>query len=328
MKHANVAIFIPFNGCPHKCSFCDQRSITGILHQPTAEEVAQTIEIALDSLKENSKHAEIAFFGGSFTAIDRGYMLSLLDATVPYIDRFKGIRISTRPDCIDEEILTLLRSFHVTAIELGAQSMSDRVLELNERGHSAEDVRNTSRLIREFGFESGLQMMTGLYGSTADSDLETARAFVELHPDTVRIYPTIVMKNTRLGELYQAGLYQPQTLDEAVGLTAELIGMFESTDIRVIRVGLHDSETLRRDMLAGPYHPAFRELCESRMMLKTAVSLLEGKPSGAYTLRVSSKSRSKMTGNKRSNLIALQEMGYRITIWEDASLSGREIVLD
>lgn len=299
-----------------------------MLHQPTAEEVAQTIETALDSLKENSKHAEIAFFGGSFTAIDRGYMLSLLDATVPYIDRFKGIRISTRPDCIDEEILALLRSFHVTAIELGAQSMSDRVLELNERGHSAEDVRNASRLIREFGFESGLQMMTGLYGSTADADRETARAFIELHPDTVRIYPTVVMKNTRLGELYQAGLYQPQTLDEAVGLTAELIGRFESANIRVIRVGLHDSETLRRDILAGPYHPAFRELCESRMMLKTAVSLLEGKPSGAYTLRVSPKSRSKMTGNKRSNLMALQEMGYEITIWEDASLSDREIVLD
>ena len=231
-----------------------------MLHQPTAEEVAQTIEIALDSLKKNSKHAEIAFFGGSFTAIDRGYMRSLLDATAPYIDRFKGIRISTRPDCIDEEILALLRSFHVTAIELGAQSMSNRVLELNERGHSAEDVRNASRLIRGFGFESGLQMMTGLYGSTADSDRETARAFVELHPDTVRIYPTIVMKNTRLGELYQAGLYQPQTLDEAVGLTAELIGMFESTDIRVIRVGLHDSETLRRDMPSAvrgdPIHEA------------------------------------------------------------------------
>lgn len=299
-----------------------------MLHQPTAIEVAQTIETALDSLKENSKHAEIAFFGGSFTAIDRGYMLSLLGATAPYIDRFKGIRISTRPDCIDEEILALLKAFRVTAIELGAQSMSDHVLGLNERGHSAEDVRNASSLIRETGFELGLQMMTGLYGSTADSDRATASAFIGLHPDTVRIYPTVVMRNTRLGALYEAGAYQPQTLDDAVDLTAELIGTFESAGIRVIRVGLHDSDTLRRDMLAGPYHPAFRELCESRMMLKTAVSLLEGKPSGTYTLRVSPKSRSKMTGNKKSNLMALKEMGYEITIQEDASLSDREIVLD
>ena len=122
-KHANVALFIPFNGCPHRCSFCDQRSITGKQYQPTADDVKRTLTTALDSLKENSIHSEIAFFGGSFTAIDREYMLSLLKATAPYIDRFRGIRISTRPDCIDEEILSLLKTFRVSSVELGAQSM-------------------------------------------------------------------------------------------------------------------------------------------------------------------------------------------------------------
>ena len=326
-RHVNVALFIPFNGCPHRCSFCDQRSITGKAYQPTPEDVKSAVTTALDSLKENSIHSEIAFFGGSFTAIDRQYMISLLEATVPFIDRFRGIRISTRPDCIDAEILTLLKTYHVTSIELGAQSMSDTVLTANDRGHTADDVRTASRLIKDFGFELGLQMMTGLYMSTPESDVETARQFITLKPDTVRIYPTIVMKGTRLGDLYKAGVYQPQTLEEAVALCAGLIRLFEAKDARarVIRVGLHDSESLKENMLAGPYHPAFKELCESRIMLEKAYELLKELPQGSYTLRVSPKSRSKMTGNRKGNLIALKEMGYEITVMEDDTMSDLDV---
>lgn len=254
-------------------------------------------------------------------------MLSLLDATVPYIDRFKGIRISTRPDCIDEEILNLLKSYRVTSIELGAQSMDDTVLSANDRGHTAEDVRKASGLIKHFGFELGLQMMTGLYRSSDELDRHTAREFIALRPDTVRIYPTIVMRGTRLDELYQAGVYRPQLLDEAVDLVSTMIPLFENEGIKVIRVGLHDSETLKTDRLAGPYHPAFRELCESRIMLNQAIAMLSGKEVGAHTLCVNPKSRSKMTGNKKSNLIALKERGYEITIQEDASLGDREILI-
>ena len=285
------------------------------------------METALDSIKENSIDTEIAFFGGSFTAIDRDYMRALLEATVPYTGRFRGIRISTRPDCIDEDILAVLRSYRVSAIELGAQSMCDHVLLSNDRGHTAEDVRRAARLIKNGGFELGLQMMTGLYETTDALDIETARQFIGLCPDTVRIYPTIVMKNTRLGTLYQAGLYRPQELDGAVSLCAELIGMFEARGIRVIRVGLHDTPSLRRDRIAGPYHPAFRELCESRIMLFRATELLGGRAPGRYTLRVAPGSRSKMTGQKKSNIAALRRMGYDITIREDASLSGREIAV-
>ena len=327
-RHANVALFIPFNGCPHRCSFCDQRSITGRAYQPSSEDVKNTIETALDSLKENTIHSEIAFFGGSFTAIDRGYMLSLLDATAPYIDRFKGIRISTRPDCVDDEILTLLKGYRVTSVELGAQSMDDTVLLMNDRGHTADDVRRASKLIRACGMELGLQMMTGLYQSSDILDRDTAEQFIALRPDTVRIYPTIVMRGTKLGELYERGLYQPQTLDRAVDLVSDLIERFESEDIRVIRVGLHDSESLKNDRIAGPYHPAFRELCESRIMLRKAIRLLTDRPQGAYTLRVNPKCRSKMTGNKRSNLIALRELGYVVTIQEDDSLKDREIIVN
>ncbi len=326
-KHANVAIFVPFNGCPHRCSFCDQRSITGKVYQPTAEDVRLTLETAIDSLKENTKYSEIAFFGGSFTALDRDYMHMLLESTAPYIDRFKGIRISTRPDCIDGEILSLLRQNKVTAIELGAQSMDDRVLCMNARGHTAADVIRAAELIRDGGFELGLQMMTGLYGSSDELDLCTAERFIELRPDTVRVYPTIVMKGTRLGELYEQGVYRPQELDGAVALCARLLTLFEREGIRVIRIGLHDTETLRRDMLAGPYHPAFRELCESRIMLDKATALLKDKEPGTYTLRVSPKSRSKMTGNKKTNLIALFDRGYDITILEDENLKNLEVIL-
>ena len=287
----------------------------------------RTVETALDSLKENSIHSEIAFFGGSFTAIDRGYMISLLDATAPYIDRFRGIRISTRPDCIDDEALTLLKAYKVSSIELGAQSMSDSVLLANDRGHTADDVRKASELIKSYGFSLGLQMMTGLYKSSDELDMQAAREFIALQPDTVRIYPTIVMRGTRLGELYEAGVYQPQDLDSAVELCAELLTLFEENGIKVIRLGLHDSESLRRDMLSGPYHPSFRELCESRIMLKKLTDLLDGKPSGNYRVAVNPRSRSKLAGNKKSNLTAMRERGYSLDIIEDDCIDPTDVIL-
>ena len=254
-------------------------------------------------------------------------MLSLLNAAQPYLDRFKGIRISTRPDAIDPQVLDLLYRRGVTSIELGAQSMSDRVLTLNERGHTAGDVRRAAALIRESGFELGLQMMTGLYGSSDDLDRYTAEEFVRLHPATVRIYPTIVMRGTRLGELYLAGDYHPQDLYSAVELCADLMMLFDVNSIRVIRVGLHDTPTLRRDMLAGPYHPAFRELCESRIMLDRTLTLLRDKPAGSYALAVHPRSRSKLAGNKKSNLLALGERGYTIHITEDDRMKPFEVAL-
>lgn len=296
-------------------------------YQPTPDDVRSAIEAAVNSLKENTYRSEIAFFGGSFTAIDRDYMLSLLDATVPYIDRFRGIRISTRPDAIDEEILALLKSYRVTSVELGAQSMSDAVLAANDRGHTADDVRRAAGLIQRYDMELGLQMMTGLYQSTENLDRFTAEAFIELCPATVRIYPTIVMRRTRLGELFEMGEYAPQTLDEAVALCADLMTLFEESGVKVIRVGLHDTPSLHEDMLAGPYHPAFRELCESRRMLDKASALLKGKPRGSYTIAVHPKSRSKMTGNKKANLISLKDKGYQIAITEDSDLSENDIII-
>lgn len=265
MKHSNISIFIPHIGCPHRCSFCDQRTISGAQHAPSGDEVREICKKALGEVK-SPENTEIAFFGGSFTAISRAYMTELLEAAHEFTGegKFSGIRISTRPDCIDREILDILKKYGVTAIELGAQSMSDAVLLANERGHTAEDVYKASDLIKSYGFELGLQMMFGLYKSSVDDEWETMEKIVELQPDTVRIYPVVILKNTRLGELYQSGEYEPFCgFDDAVESVAAMMETFEENGIRVIKCGLHASEFVEKDMIGGFYHPAFRELCEN-----------------------------------------------------------------
>jgi histone acetyltransferase (RNA polymerase elongator complex component) len=331
MRHANVALFVPNNGCPHACSFCNQMTITGKNSQPTPEDVRQAAETALESLGPKSRGAEIAFFGGSFTAVERGYMVSLLEAAAPYVRRgdFSGIRISTRPDAVGEEVLSLLKRYGVTTVELGAQSMDDAVLALNGRGHSVRDVVEASGRIRSMGFALGLQMMTGLYGDTAEGALETARRIAELMPSCVRIYPTIVLSGTRLGKLYREGAYQPFGLEETVGLCAELLDFFEGRGIPVIRLGLHASPELERDRLAGPWHPAFRELCESRRMLvKIRRELSERKiPAGGVKILVHPSCVSIAVGQKRANLRALQSLGYAAEVKADSAVEPLSFLL-
>lgn len=310
MGHANVSVFVPHIGCPNQCSFCNQRSISGQQHAPTPDEVAQVCQQAMQLRKGNLQDTQLAFFGGSFTAIERGYMLSLLRAAQPFIggDGFAGIRISTRPDAVGEEILEILRQYHVTSIELGVQSMSDRVLGLNKRGHTAQDVVNAAGRIKQYGFELGLQMMTGLYGSSIDDDRFTARQIAALQPAVVRIYPTITIQGTELAQRYHAGEYQPQTLEESVSLCAELLGFFEQRNIRVIRLGLHASQTLEQDMIAGPYHPAFRELCEGELYLQKALEQIKLYPEKVpLDIYVNTKAASKMAGQHRCNLEILQK---------------------
>ncbi|MBS7360263.1 MAG: radical SAM protein, partial [Oscillospiraceae bacterium] len=238
MKHANISLFVPHAGCPHQCSFCNQKTISGAVHELTPWAVTETLEKACkDNL--NPETTEIGFFGGSFTAINREYMISLLDAAKPYIEKglFSGIRVSTRPDAIDRDILSVLKEYKVTAIELGAQSTDEEVLLLNRRGHTREHIINASELIKEYGFSLGLQMMTGLLGDTDEKSIKTCKDIISLRPDTVRIYPTIVLEGTYLGDLYKKGEYTPQTVDEAVNLCSVLLKMFYDENIKVIRLG-------------------------------------------------------------------------------------------
>ena len=307
------------------CSFCNQRSITGQAYQPSAQDVEKTLLKAVDDLGERAENTEIAFFGGSFTAIDRAYMLELLNATKPFINRFSGIRISTRPDCIDDEVLAVLKEYGVTSIELGAQSMDNSVLELNNRGHNSEDVVKASELIKKNGFSLGLQMMTGLYGSDFEKDIKTAESFIALKPDTVRIYPTVIMKNTALADYYTTGQYIPFTLDESVDLCAKLIVMFESADIKVIRLGLHYSESLVKESLGDNYHPAFKELCEARIFYNSLIELSKDCSSKKLDVFINQKSLSKFLGQKKSNLKKFNDLGYDITVNFDNDLSKYQI---
>ncbi len=335
MKHANISLFVPHAGCPHQCSFCNQKTISGKNAELTPENVRKILSEA-QFHGNNPQNTEIAFFGGSFTAIPRDYMLSLLEEAKPFIQKgiFSGIRISTRPDAIDGEVLDILKAYSVTAIELGAQSTDSQVLSLNRRGHSFEDIKNASRLIKERGFSLGLQMMTGLLGDTKEKSLKTARDIIFLKPDTVRIYPTIILEGTYLGELYKKGEFDTFSLPETVELCAELLGMFNEHGIKVIRLGLHSGGNVEDGYLSGPYHPAFGELCESKIYLENARKILNvdyaanssvDEGGCEYTLFVNSREISKMNGQRGENKKILLNEGYKFAVKGDDSLKKYEI---
>lgn len=325
MKHGNVSIFIPHLGCPHDCVFCNQRHISGTLTPPDGDKVRSILK---EALAHKDRECEIAFFGGSFTAIDREYMISLLDAANEFSKDFTGIRISTRPDCINEDVLTLLKSKGVTDVELGVQSMSDGVLRFCNRGHIAEDTVKASALIKEFGFNLGHQMMTGLPSDTEEGVIFTAKQIISLKPDTVRIYPTLVIKDTYLEKLYRDGEYTPQLLDEAVSLCARLILMFEEENIKVIRVGLH-SDGIDSSFIAGPFHPAFRELCESRIYREIIEKEINNKESFNGKIYVSPSAVSKAVGQKRENIRYFSEKyNAECKVYPDSALKDRQIKTD
>jgi histone acetyltransferase (RNA polymerase elongator complex component) len=320
MRKGNISIFVPHQGCPCQCSFCNQKTITGKTTAPTPDDVKKSVETAL---KRKNFEYEIAFFGGSFTAIDRTYMISLLDVAYPYVKsgQVNGIRISTRPDCIDDEILKLLKSYGVTSIELGAQSMDDEVLEANRRGHTAQDVVNASKLIKSYGFELGLQMMTGLYMDTEQKAIATAQSIIDLAPATVRIYPTVVLKDTYLAELYKKEIYKPLNAYDSAELCAKLVPMFENAGIKIIRLGLHSSEDIKKNMLAGGFHDSFGELVKSRLIVEKILAL----PPKDYQVYVNPKSLSKLKGNNKSNIYLLMERGYNIKIITDNGVAVDEL---
>lgn len=324
--HSNISIFVPHIGCPNMCSFCNQRHITGKTFAPKAQEVIDAVNVAVSGKNYNPKTTEIAFFGGSFTAINRTYMLRLLKTAYQFVESgmVSGIRISTRPDAIDDEILLLLKQYGVTSIELGAQSLNDKVLMLNNRGHSSQDVINASNLIKKHGFSLGLQMMTGLYGDCDDFAIKTAEEIIELKPDTVRIYPTIVLKNTDLAALYIDNKYKPQTLENAVELCARLLTMFEVENIKVIRLGLHSIE--ENSYIAGPWHPAFSELCYSKIYFNIAKKLLNEK--GNYTLYVNQSAISKMIGQRKGNINELKKLGFDCVVKADKTCKDYEIKVE
>ena len=333
MRHVNIPVFIPHLGCPHTCVFCNQRTISGAQGFNPGE-LDGIIEAATSTVSADDD-CEIAFFGGSFTGIDRGLMIDLLDRAERYVSsgRVSRIRCSTRPDYIDEEILDILSRYTVGTVELGIQSMSPSVLALSERGHTPEDSRRACRLLSERGFTVGGQMMIGLPGSTAEDELECARFICEAGCREARVYPTIVFRGTELSRMMGRGEYEPLSVGEAVERTSQVLEIFDDAKVRVLRVGLCDSENLHNDEYeAGPNHAAIGELAASGVFLRRIEREFGGRDAAGRTLTVTVPrgAISKAAGHRGSNREKINEKYYprRLRFTEDGTLSGYNVKID
>jgi histone acetyltransferase (RNA polymerase elongator complex component) len=281
-KHFNIPIFIPEAACPFQCIYCNQRKISGRTSVPDTEEINKIITSLLATIPEKNSETEIAFFGGNFTGLPLLEQENYLKLADPFIHsgRIRGVRLSTRPDYISNEVLELLRKYHVTVIELGAQSMDDEVLRLAKRGHTAQDSENSAKMILDYGFVLGLQMMIGLPGDTLEKSIYTAKRIIELKAKQTRIYPTLVIRETKLESMYRKEKYRPLSLEEAINWSKELLLLFENAGVEVLKLGLHPSEGLLSgdELVAGPFHPSFRELVLTEIWydLLTSLSLSPG----------------------------------------------------
>ncbi len=330
-KNSIIPVFVPHLGCPNDCVFCNQRRISGHTQPATAQTVKDAIENGA-ALSPAGTKRQLAFYGGSFTAIPVHEQISLFEAAQPYLadGTIDSIRLSTRPDAIDGEVLSRLKKYGVTTVELGAQSLDDTVLHLSGRGHTAKEVEDASRLIKQEGFKLVLQMMTGLPGDTDEKSLETARKIIALKPDGVRVYPTVIVRDTVLYDMWQAGQYPEHTVEDAVRVCAKLSELFDEANIPIIRMGLNPTEDLSGgDAAGGAYHPALGELVRSRIMLNRARGLLRGiKPESRVVLNVNKSDVSKMTGQHRANTnILMQEFKLKQLKVRSADVKSGEITV-
>lgn len=274
-KHAIIPIFIPHYGCGYDCVFCNQNKITGVKSIPSYEEVEAKIDKWLSTLRPLSeasdnyaKTVELAFYGGSFTGIPMEVQSSYLDIAKRYkeLGRIDKIHLSTRPDYIDENILENLKKHSVDTIELGAQSFDDEVLMASKRGHDSKCTEKSAKLIKDYGFELGLQLMVGLPKDTLKSSIHSANEVVRLSPSLARIYPTVMLEDTELLNMYRNGEYKPLTRDEAVKRAKAIYLILEKAGITIMRVGLKSGDIIDNSVIDSPaYHPAFRQLVESEI---------------------------------------------------------------
>jgi len=326
LKHCNIPIFIPELACPHQCVFCNQEKISNTFTVPKPNEIGKIIESYLETIP-NNREINIAFFGGSFTGIPQNEMIAYLKEAFIYVKsgQVHGIRISTKPDYISEEILDILEKYGVTAIELGAQSTNDKVLVKSGRGHKFDAIENAAQLIRKRNFELGLQMMLGLPHDSLDLSIQTARDIVRLKANSTRIYPTIVVEGTVLERMYKKGQYKVLSLDEAVNWSKEVLKIFIKANIKVLRVGLHPSDELElgKSLVAGPIHPSFKEMVLSSLWHDVLIDNLNKK--GTSSIYVAGKQLNYAIGYKGINRTNLRTKGYDVKFIADASLKDFEL---
>lgn len=312
-----IPVFVPHLGCPNDCIFCNQKSISGQKKNLTKEEAKKTIEYYLKHMGNAEGEKEIAFFGGSFTAIEEQKQEEFLQIAYEYIKAGKAdsIRISTRPDAIDKKTLKRLKKYKVKTIELGVQSANNYILQRAGRGHTFEDVKKASKLIRFYGFELGHQMMVGLPESTRIDEINTAKALIKLKPKMVRIYPVLVLKNTPLEKEFNEGKYESLPLIQAVETCTQLVRMFADKNIDIIRVGLQNTEEIadpaneESQVVAGPFHPAFRQLVESAMWYEAIVEKIKKLNVKVKQVEVTVNpiDVNNVIGHKKANILNLKE---------------------
>ena len=327
-KHVNIPIFISHEGCPNDCVFCNQRKITAKADAMTLPEVSEQIETYSSTLDDEA-YVEVAFFGGSFTGIDSALQEKYLKLAHEYkkAGKIQAIRLSTRPDYINIDILDRLRLYEVDTIELGVQSLDEEVLMASNRGHLVKDVYEAVRLIKAYGFQLGMQLMVGLPQDTKERSIQSAKLTALLKPDFVRIYPTLVIKETKLLELVKEGVYQPLSLAAAVDWTKEMYQVFLTSQIPVIRMGLQPTDLIAegKEVIYGPFHPAFRQLVESSYFLDYIRKMLNTQnvplhDSTVIKILCNPKDLSQVIGHNRSNLIALKKDYPNIRVVADAGV--------
>lgn len=263
-KQLIIPVFIPFGGCPHQCVFCDQKGISSVKALPDPTEAVRQIELYLSTWKGRGAR-EAAFYGGSFTGLPEERQREYLESVLPFVrdGRLDSIRVSTRPDYMDDKIASFLSGYGVRTVELGVQSMDAKVLTLSGRGHGPEATVAAVAALREAGLKVGLQFMPGLPGDTLETILDTTRKIIGLCPDFVRVYPSLVLKGTPLHRMYLGGLYTPWSLEEMAEACAEVKRLLDEAGVPVIRMGLQPGKELEELIAAGPYHPSFRQLVEA-----------------------------------------------------------------
>lgn len=331
-RHYIIPIFVPHEGCPHNCVFCNQETITGNTQKVDGEFTRKLINQYLKTIKKENSIIEVSFFGGTFTAISLEKQRELLSVAKEYKDKgiINFIHLSTRPDYIDDKILINLKNYSVDVIELGIQSLDEEVLIKSGRGHSEEDVARASKLIKEYGFILGHQVMLGLPGDNFQKDIETAQKSIAMKPDIYRIYPALVIRNTPMEKMFNSGTYKPYELYEAVKIAKVIYSMAIANNINVIRVGLQPTEEINEggELVAGPFHPAFRELVEGSiyndMILKELFDVNK-----ELVIKINEKDLSKLYANKKKffNDIKKQLKTQNICVIQDNSLDRGSLIL-
>ena len=310
-----IPVFIPHQGCPQNCLFCNQVSISG--QSIGVEEDAQLVESTVTlwlGRSRRQEHTQVAFYGGSFTCLDTRRQERLLNAVQPFIatGKVQSIRLSTRPDCIDETVCDFLKEKNVSTVELGVQSLDNAVLQASWRGHDAADSLRAAEIIQHAGLELGIQLMPGLPKETGRSWISTVKQVVRIKPGCVRVYPTLVIGGAALAKDYGDGAYSPLTMNQAIAYCCKAKELFDAAGIKVLRMGLQAADNLEKQLIAGPYHPAFGEMVTARHWLKRSRRILHASPANSNTVfTLSDRDVSAFVGPKRCNINRLEALMRR-----------------